>query len=255
MFSVFKPASKRTSTVGNSICAQRAHLYVETIVGNGMKDRCPRMVVFFGPDGAGKSTHARRLVRYFRSVGCSCVYVWIRGRHTFSYVVSSFLMRFGYHRVIHGADGITYKVFDPQVFPHLSRIWGAIELLSILPWIVTKIYLARLIGFTVISDRYVPDTLVYLTYWLGKDFSRSFVARVLLLFIPRSTVLFHLDAKVEVLMKRLKYDPATKAYLVFQRKLYPKLAKMLDAPTVDTSDSGIHETFRRILAILERGYT
>lgn len=210
------------------------------------------MVVLFGPDGAGKSTHAQRLVRYFRSIGCSSVYVWIRGRHTLAYVLSSFLMRFGYYKVVLGAGGITYKVFDPKVFPNLSRIWGIIELVSILPWIITKIYLPKLLGFTVIADRYVPDTLVYLTYWLEKDFLRSFSAKVLFLFIPRSAVLIHLDAELEVLSKRLKYDTATKDYLLFQRKLYTNVAKILGAVTVSTSKSDVNETFQRILKILEK---
>ena len=211
--------------------------------------------MLFGPDGAGKSTHAQRLVRYFRSIGCSSVYVWIRGRHTLSYILSGFLMRLGYYKVVHSAGGITYKVFDPQAFPNLSRIWGIIELVSILPLILTKIYLPKLFGFTVIADRYTPDTLVYLTYWLGKDFLRSFSARVLFLFIPRSAVLIHLDAELEILNKRLQYDTATKDYLLFQRKLYAKVAKKLGAITVNTSESGVNETFRRILTILDKYHT
>jgi len=217
------------------------------------KQRYPRFIVFFGSDSAGKSTQARLLKGYLKSHGRPTRIAWLRGRHSLAFVIAKFFAKLGYYRVVKVPSGVTYRVFDPGLLPRFQRFWGAIEFLSVLPWIILRTYLPRNLGYTVVAERYVVDTVVYLSYWLGYDFLRSFLAKVLLNFIPKGSVLIHLDAKTQDLLERLKrirYDIATQDYIVFQQRAYRILSKMLKATTIDTSRYNEKDTFQRILKVL-----
>jgi len=122
-----------------------------------------------------------------------------------------------------------------------------IEFASVLPLIIFKAYLPRILGYTIVADRYVLDTLVYLHYWLGDKVLRSYVAKVLPSLIPPNSVIIHLDAELQVLLKRLKYETATPDFVKFQRRAYRILADEFGATTIDTSKFDIDETFRNII--------
>jgi len=217
------------------------------------KQHIPRVVVFFGADGVGKSTQAQLLIRYLRSQKCRPLRVWIRGRHSIAFVLSNFFVRLGYYRTVTVPSGVVYRIFDPHLLPKLSHVWGFIEFVSLLPWIILKVYLPKTLGYTVVAERYVVDTVVYLSYWLGYDFLQSFLARILLNFIPEGSVLIHLDAETQLLvgrLKRIRYDIATQDYIVFQRRVYRMLNKMLKATTIDTSKCNEREVFQRIVKVL-----
>jgi len=217
------------------------------------KQRYPRFIVFFGSDGAGKSTQARLLKGYLKSHGRRTRITWLRGRHSLAFVIAKFFAKLGYYRIVKVPSGVTYRVFDPGLLPRFQRFWGAIEFLSVLPWVILRTRLPRTLGYTIVAERYVVDTVAYLSYWLGHDFLRSFLAKVLLNFIPKGSVLIHLDAETQDLLERLKrirYDIATQDYIVFQQRVYRALSKMLKATTIDTSICSEKDTFQRILKVL-----
>lgn len=216
------------------------------------KSRFPRMIVFFGPDGVGKSTQVQLLMRHLRSQKCPAVYIWIRGRHTIALVLANFLMKLGYYRIVKVPSGVVYRIFDPLLIPGLKNLWGVIEFISVLPLIIIRGYMPRFFGRVIVAERYVVDTVVFLGYWFGHDFLQSRLARILLRFIPQGSVLIHLDADTQTLIKRLRYDTATMDFLVFQTKAYRMLAKTLGAATIDTSEYNINETFHKIIEVLLR---
>lgn len=222
------------------------------------KQRYPRVIVFFGPDGTGKSTQAQLLIGYLKSHGRRTRIAWLRGRHSLAFVIAKFFTKLGYYRIVKVPSGVVYRVFDPGLLPKLQRFWGVIEFLSVLPWIILRIYLPRVLGYTVVAERYVVDTVVYISYWLGYDFLRSFLAKVLLNFIPKGSILIHLDAETQDLLERLKrirYDIATQDYIVFQQRVYRVISKTMKATTIDTSRYSIEETFQRIVNLLTRAHT
>lgn len=217
------------------------------------KQHFPSLIMFFGPDAVGKSTQVQLLTRYLRSQKCPTLRVWIRGRHSIAFLLANFFVRLGYYRTVTVPSGVVYRVFDPHFLPKLQHIWGLIEFVSLLPWIILKVYLPKILGYTIVAERYVVDTVVYLSYWLGYDFLQSFLTKVLLSFIPQDSVLIHLNAETEVLLERLeriRYDVATQDYIVFQRRVYCILSKMLKATTIDTSRCSEKETFQRIVKVL-----
>lgn len=218
------------------------------------KKQCfPSVIIFFGPDSTGKSTQAKLLIKYLKSKQCRVAWTWIRGSHSIAFVLSKFLARQGYYRTVKVPSGVVYRVFDPHLLPGLKPLWGLIEFVSVLPWIILRVYLRRILGYTVVAERYVVDTVVYLAYWLDSDFLKSLLAKVLLGFIPRGSVLIHLDAESRVLIERLKkvrYDIATSDYITFQQRAYHVLSQSLNAVTIDTSKFNVEETFQLVINAL-----
>ena len=217
------------------------------------KQHFPSSIIFFGPDAVGKSTQVRLLTRYLESHKCRTFRVWIRGNHSLAFLLAKFFVSLGYYRTVTVPSGVTYKLFNPSLLPKLRHALGFIEFLSILPLIILKFWLPKILGYTIIAERYVVDTVVYLSYVLGYDILQSKLAKVLLCFIPKDSVLIHFDAETEVLLKRLKrirYDVATQDYIMFQQRSYDTLSKALNAKTIDTSVYDKNETFDRIVELL-----
>lgn len=210
----------------------------------------PKAVLFFGPDGVGKTTQARLLIRYLRFRKSRPWWVWIRGRHSLAFLLACFFTKLGYYKIVKTSRGTKHKVFDPQLLPKLHLLWGIIEFVSVLPWILLRVYLPIFLGYTIVAERYVVDTVVYLSYWLGYDFLQGFLAKILLNFIPKDSVLIHFDAETQLLLKRIQNDTVTKDFVVFQRRVCYILAKMLNAVTIDTSKSDVKQTFQQILEVL-----
>lgn len=203
--------------------------------------------MFFGPDGAGKSTQVRLLIGYLKSHKFRTHVAWMRGRHSLAFILANFFTKLGYYRAVKSPSGAVYRVFDPNLMPKLRRLWGFIEFASVLPWIIQRVYLPRALGYTVVAERYVVDTVVYLGYWLGRDFLRGFLAKVLLVFIPRGSMLIHMDAETKVLLERRPNDIVTQDYIVFQRRVYRMFAEMLEAVTISTSTRSVEQNFQHII--------
>ena len=213
--------------------------------------RFPPVIAFFGPDGSGKSTQARLLLKHLRLHGYRARYAWIRGRHSFAFALAFLLTKLGYHRNIGYPSGTVKKVFDPQRLPGIRRLWAFIELVSVLPWILLRVQLPIMLGYTIVADHYVVDTVVYLAYWLGEAVFQSFSAKVLLSLIPRGSRLLFLNADTNTLSERITNDMESKDYLKFQQRFCLKLAKTLHASNIDTSELTIEEAFKVTLKVLD----
>jgi len=213
--------------------------------------RARRTIIFFGPDASGKTTQAGLLVSHLRHQKRKVCHVWIRARHSVAFFLSEFLIRIGYFQNVKVPSGMIYKVVDSNLLRKMRRTWALIEFASVLPWIITRVYLPRLLGKTVVAERYTIDTIVYLDYWLDHDYSRSSWARLLLGFVPKEAILIHFDAETETLTKRLRFDTATQDFIVFQRREYQMFGKMLGAVTVNTTELDTRATFDKIVAAIQ----
>jgi len=210
-----------------------------------------KSIIFFGPDGAGKTTLAQLLVSYFQSKGNRSKIAWMRARHSIAFFLAKFLKKMGYVRIVKSPNGcISYRIFDPSLLPKMKQLWYGIEFVSILPWIITRVYVPRLFGYVVVSERYVVDTVVYLDYWLGGGTMNSFLSKVLLCLIPKDSVMVHMDAETNVLLQRRPEDYVNKDFIVFQRNAYKAFAKSLNAFSVDTTNSGLKDNFIRVTEYL-----
>jgi len=207
----------------------------------------PQLLVFFGPDGSGKTTQAKLLASHFQQQGFKVRLVWIRAHHSLASILSKILASFGYYRIVF-SKGKTYKSFDVKLLPRLKRFWGFIEFVSVLPWILIKVKLPLLLGYVVIADRYVVDTIVSVAYFLGDcGFQSGYAAKILFTIGLKGAFIIHMDAETSIIIERRKIETLDLDYIWFQRRFYLSFATLLKALSINTSNKNVMDTFKTIL--------
>jgi len=206
----------------------------------------PQLIVFFGPDGSGKTTQARLLASHLQQEDFKVRLVWIRAHHSLASILSKILVSFGYYRIIFSHEK-NYKLFDVKLLPRLKRFWGFIEFISILPWILIKVKLPLLLGYVVIADRYVVDSIVSVAYFLGGYESLPEYAAKFLLSMVSGAFLIHLDAETEIIIERRKDEKLDLDFIRFQRKFYLAFATFFGALSINTSSKNVMDTFKIVL--------
>ncbi len=199
-------------------------------------------IIFFGPDGSGKTTQADLLSQELTKMGIKNKRFWMRSLHTLAFLISKFAMNlFDLHDIyeFRGKYAIKFR-----------RLWYIIELISILPLII-RFYILLYKGYVIIADRFVIDWIVSLAYSMkDESFINSKYAKLVLMFIPKDSLLIFLDANYEVICKRRDPNIENKEYIIFQRYYYNLFANMLGALIIDSSDRNIDEINGYLLDIV-----
>lgn len=232
------------------------------------------MVALFGPDGAGKSTQARLLTTYLGFRGNRVKMAWVRSLHTFSFIVWNIFRKAGlcYNRSTIPMPSISrpavsylleesygaispISMMPPVLKGKISRsIWSLIEFVSVVPILLLQVYLPLLLGYYIVAERYVVDSVVTIAYFLNDpNFAESFLARVLLVLVPKDTVFVYIDANYETILERRRNLAGPLEYTEFHRQLYRKLTPIIGAIYIDTSSQDVLETQQFMInAILDR---
>ena len=231
----------------------------------------PRVIAFFGPDGAGKSTQAELLVNFLSSRGFRVRRAWVRSTHTFAYLLwilfyklnlcddrSGVLgkMRTGF--AVSYLKESSYGAVSPiTMSPPILRgvvsrwIWATIEVVSIVPVVVLQVYLPLLLGRVVVAERFVVDSIASIAYFLGEEgFAEGWHAWFLLRLVPRGTVFVFVDADYGTILLRRKEVAGPREYTEFHRRLYEKMSKIVGALYVNTSSLSVEEANERILGFV-----
>jgi thymidylate kinase len=207
-----------------------------------------RLIAFFGPDGSGKSTQVKLLAHRLEDCDERVRVVWIRSSHTLAFLLSQFFLRVGFYRVVSNEYGRETKIPAVQVNSDLRVFWSMLELLSVVPIILFRVYLPLSLGYTVIAERYVLDTIVSIAYSTDNmKFLTSRMARFLLHFIPRDTIFIHLDSSYAVIEKRRGSLTDPCHFLEFQKVGYKMLGELVGASPIDTSYMSVADTSNRIV--------
>ena len=197
--------------------------------------KIPSAIIFFGPDGSGKTTQADMLVKELNTSGVKTKKLWLRSLHTLAFLISKLAMQ-----LLHLDSVYEFRAKYSQK-RSFRRIWYAIEFLSILPLILVRFRLPLLRGYTIVAERYVIDWIVSLSYLSHNELMLdSLLARSVLKFIPKGANLIYMDATYEAILSRGRSEDS-KEFIEFQRTLYTRIASMLNATIVDTSDKSIRE--------------
>ena len=210
-----------------------------------------RMICLFGPDGVGKSTHTRLIHELLSLRETRVKTVWIRGPHTLSYLLSIHLMKAGRVKETVNPYGRVKKTLRIGGGPIVKTIWASFELISVLPLVLFKVLIPYWMGYTIIADRYVLDTMVTIAYHIeDPTFIEGRLARTLFWLIPRGSVLIHLDAEYETLAQRRERLVEPAEFIEFQKKCYGWLSEQTSAHYIDTSEKPIEEVSARIIEII-----
>jgi thymidylate kinase len=203
------------------------------------------MIYFFGPDGTGKTTYSELLSSYLRTRGYRVWKTSIKQHHTFSYLLLKLLQMNG------GKRGAYHRYFNGELLSRIKKPWKILELMSLLPAIIYRVYLPLLLGYIVICDRYVLDTLATLSYFINEPkLLSSKLTSLLIMLIPKESFLIYLDADTKVILKRKSDEPLTIHLIEYYKKAYKVLIRWsrLAIETIDTSmiaTDDIQKTLRR----------
>ena len=249
---------------------------VKVTTSSSSVEHFPKMVAFFGPDGAGKSTQAELLVLFLEAKGFKVKKAWVRSTHTIAYLLwlvfyklnlcedrSGFLNKMRKGFAVSYLNENLYGVVSPITMspPRLKGgfsyfLWSAVELLGIVPVIILQVYVPLLLGRVVVAERYVVDSIASIAYFLGDvGFSRSWQARFLLSFIPKRTVFVFVDADYDTISLRRGFVSGPREYTEFHRRLYFELSRKVGAFYINTQRDSVSVANQKILnyIFLNRG--
>jgi len=155
----------------------------------------------------------------------------------------------GYYRIepnpLTGAnvDSWERKVFRAATIPPLRALWAWIEFLSVLPLVLVRVYLPLMLGYVVIAERYVFDSVVAISYILGDNgFTHSWRARTLLRMIPKDALLVYLRSDYQCILLRRGRLAESPRFIEHQIRQYDALAAAFGCPVISTGNRSVQET-------------
>jgi len=207
-----------------------------------------KLIYFFGPDGTGKTTHANLIAARLKLRGFRVWRANMKHHHTIAYLILKLMKKGGYN-----VQMINYYGFHEELMRKIKIAWKLIEIASFFIALMYRVYLPALLGYIVVCDRYVLDTLVTLSYFFKEPkFVLGIFARVLVKLIPKNSFLFHLDANAKTIMLRKLDEPLTSEQIEYYRRMYTFLVKIynLKAEKIDTVTETIQSVQEKIAKLI-----
>lgn len=188
-------------------------------------------ILFFGPDGAGKTTLAWKLLNVLKSKKHKVKIAWIRGNHTIMYLFSKiFFSKFRVKDLVDGQNPYIYSI--PE---NCSKLWYFLQWFSALPVILVRYYLPSVMGYTIIGERSFIDLLIWMLMTSNAKSLKidSFFLKHLILLSRKFPIQFFVKASLNELHKR---SNIRRSSLEGSLMLYNQIAAILDnVRTIDTT--------------------
>lgn len=201
------------------------------------------IICFFGPDGSGKTTLAGILLKYLLSKNIRVKVSWLRGTHTLASILACILSKFNSFQ---GFDNPYYNIRIPD---GMRRLWRFIEFISLLPILLARIFIPRLLGYEIICERSIPDFIVWIILTLrDPKFLSTLAGKFLISLSLKTKYLFYITASLNIL--KVRRSEMEIEFLRGESIIYDKLSKILDVYKIDTSDKSVEESINSILAHL-----
>jgi thymidylate kinase len=148
---------------------------------------------------------------------------------------------------------MSYHGFEGELVGRIRTPWKILEMISLLPAVIYRVLLPLLLGFVVVCDRYVLDTLVTLSYFVKEPrLVSSTYAKLLVKLIPKNSLLIYFDADTDTILRRKKDEPLTEQLIEYYKKAYSDILRRLGlaAMTIDTSMTTIEDVEKTILRLV-----
>ena len=200
-------------------------------------------ICLIGIDGSGKTTHALRIVSNLQQSGAKSKYVWFGTPYFLSYPFMVICRVLGLTETHHLQNGLTVSEHRYYLNKPVALIFPWIQFLDLSVFVFSRVYLAIFLGFTVVCDRFVHDTLSELMADVNDDaLDRRIIGRLILGLKPRRASVFLLDVD-EVTALRRRPDVPSLKYLAQRRKNLLTISKHADVQVINANDgfSSIHE--------------
>jgi len=207
-----------------------------------------RMIYFFGPDGSGKTTHADLVAASLRRRGYKVWRTSIKQHHTIAYLLLKLISMGSYN-----LQTFSYYGFREDITYKIRKPWKIVEFLGLIPALLYRVYIPMLMGYILVCDRYVLDTLVTLSFFLKdpKIISGS-LARILLKLIPKNSLLVYFDAETKTIKARKQDEPLSIELITYYRYMYAFLSRLynLDVVKIETTHVPINDVQRKIKVLI-----
>jgi len=202
------------------------------------------LIVLFGPDGCGKSTNAKILASYLEENGIKVHVSWISSHHLLAYLVRRVFIALGAY--VWEKDGtlvptknLSWGVVNTKIG---KKIWLYIEFLSLILIIILKVQIPRILGKVVVVERYIPSSIVDLTYMLGESVLYTFPLKLLLKMAGKNSIFVFLCCDWNTHKKRRHGMVESRRYMEHQERMYLTFARHYSSLKIDTSTTSIPKT-------------
>ncbi|MEM4325645.1 MAG: hypothetical protein QXK74_08330 [Candidatus Nitrosocaldaceae archaeon] len=208
-----------------------------------------KAIIFFGPDGAGKTTQADMLVARLLESGIRCKKFWLRSPHTLAYLLWRLLFRLGKYRIEKNHVGKEFYALSLKN-QYTKVIWSIVEFISIIPHIL-RFYMLINGGYVVIAERYVIDTIANIAYFIDdKSFVTSKMANMIARLVPKDALLIYLDADYYTIVNRRGDLAEPFTYIDIQRYTYEYYSLLFNSLKISTTRYSKEDVTRIILRYL-----
>jgi hypothetical protein len=201
-------------------------------------------LLFFGPDGSGKTTIAKASAAHLRKKGFRVKVSWMRGTHTFASFIAVFLSKFA---VFKGTANPYYNISIPD---KLRKVWQAIEFVSALPIVLLRYTIPSVCGFYVVGERCPIDFIVWVAFTTeDESYLNGFASRTLRTLTLKNSKAVYITADFNTLLTRRKDITPNK--LSIQQSLYRKISASINAYTLNTTQRNPQVSLEKLTVMLQ----
>jgi len=222
----------------------------------------PRVIIFIGTVGSGKSTHMELLYSKLKLKGLKVKVSFLKTGNLFAFILEISLARMvaSKRKDVFPIRALVEE--KPTFFRRIFRLWLGLDLISITLKFLAGIYLPLKLGYTILIEEYIPATIsdyVYLSKIVNfplrvNSFSINYLLKLMNLCGP--TQIIFLDAKDDELKTRWKLRGSfdeREDYLQMQRTLLLQMSRELSPYgliCINTEAKTLTETQKLIMSQL-----
>lgn len=202
------------------------------------------MIIFFGPDGSGKTTLARILAKYLLSKGVKIEYIRLKSHHLTMYLLIRLLYKIG---VIQSMSSPRILDFTLKKYFGNSKLFIYLELVNVVTWLIINLKIKQLFRKKIIvADRFIPDFLVSMLFMYPNPKILKILYRILEYFMRDSVKIFLYSNIIEAL-NRKKEELLSYNYMKNLLHLYVEVVSLIGVDLIiNTSKHSVYESFELI---------
>jgi len=208
------------------------------------------MVVFFGPDGTGKTTLSRMTEIYLARKGYHISHIRLRSHHLVMYLLVLVMKKLKLIPNTSSPRILSYSL--RRYFKH-SMVFIYLELVNVIVWIFINVKVRRVFlgSNIIIAERYIPDFITDMLLISPRTNFLYFLTRLLDPLL-RNAVKINLYADPSDILSRKRDEELSYCYVKALIRLYRLVSIFLGIDLyINTSRESKAESFTRIRDLLE----